>query len=157
MKKLLVLTIVAAALVLAGCTVVMKMRVNGERKFHVTADCGRMEITCGAINGHWLRMQVRVTEGEFEFYPGNLTMTTDSGERLIPDWYTGTTTGEKVTDGRIMLRKGDVAGFSHSFWEADFSPVDKERYITVDPGNSVMCNGKPVFTGTLKLQRKGKK
>ena len=153
MKKIFALALLAAALVFAGCTVVMKMRVNGEKKYTVTTDCGSMEVTCSVTNAHWLRMQVRVTEGQFEIYPGKFTMTTDSGQEITLDWRASA----PPENGRIILNKGDVAGFDHSFFESGFVPVEKDRYVIVEPGNSVICNGKPVFTGKLKLQRKGKR
>lgn len=151
MKKLL---IVSLTLLLVGCSINIRMKLNEEKRYKLEIDGGKIKITTRCCNFFTFWTEIKVISGDFDFYPDKFMLFSDTPGSIITDinW---TMENEKITD-HVHLKKGDVLICRSYLSESDYKTLEllekwREVKLTIPPNSSLQRNSKDVMQHKIEI------
>ena len=101
-KKLLLLLAIVS---FYSCTFWYNVTLNGEKKYMLISECGKIEVKAKCLKGQYYHLEMIVIDGKYNFYPNNLSIEIDSAHKLEDLFfsYQGV-----LIDAPIQLKKNET-------------------------------------------------
>ena len=141
--------LLAAVVLLSGCSLLYRLRTNGKRKQVFETECGKVKFVArGASGGDYYYFSITadrdivVDTDKIDIFPVDAAMEMREVVWMIGD--------EKVAGAVELKRRRKLWGNFAIYYPFDGNMYD--RTVIIPPDDYIKCNGVPVITDTLRIK-----
>lgn len=151
--------IIALSLFFVGCSVSVRMKMNGEKKFTFEIDGVKIEMTSRIDNATIFNLKLKIISGNFDLFPNKFILFTTTEGIDLDDaiWFLN---GERIDNQiHVHLKEGDILQYYFSFSRPDVNKWIKTKDIkfTIPPNSSLQHNSKDVIQHKVELTIRDKR
>ena len=146
MKKYL---FIVFSILLIGCSVSIRMKMNGEKKYKIDISEGKIVMTCRAENFIRFKAELKFIQGEFDFYPDKFEMLTLMPELSISNirWFLN----NKQIKDYTQLNKGDILVCQFDFSNENVQSKNGNIKFIIPPNSSLQYHSINVIQNRVEI------